>query len=79
MLFIIFNALMVGCLVLALFHGWRYWDDKQEHAISAFIAVISGSVFSFYVIALGITTAGSALLEGFRLSVSAVKALFTHL
>jgi hypothetical protein len=79
MLFITFNAVMVGLLVIAAYQGWRYWGNKQERSVSAFIAIICGSIFSFYVIALGVTTAVTTFWEGVRLSAgAAITALFAH-
>ena len=79
MLFIIFNALMVACLAVSIYHGWRYWENKQDNQISAFVSGVCLSLFAFYIIVLGVKAVSSALLEGFMLSVNALKALFVYL
>lgn len=81
MLFSVVNAFMMFVLVAGLVAAYKYTRDRKivdDASISAFVAIVCGSLFCAYVIVLGFSAALSELFGCVSYLFSALKALLSH-
>lgn len=80
MLFSVFNAFMILVLATGLVAAYRYQRDKRtdDASISAFVAIVCGSIFCAYIAILGVTAAFNELFGCIERLFSAFKALLSH-
>jgi cytochrome bd-type quinol oxidase subunit 1 len=80
MLFSVVNAFMMFVFGVALVAAYMYIRDRHvvDTPISAFVAVVCGSLFCAYVIVLGFSAALSELFGCVSHLFSALTALLSH-
>ena len=76
-IFDIFNAFMVCCFIAAISCGlsWREHRNDEDGVLWAIIAIATGSVFSAYVIVLGLKSAFCTFYDSTIAVVSAISSL----